>query len=258
MKYLVPAVQRIPDKLERMQMAIEVAGYVGVDQANQGMVLDAFKKSVADRNERPMQQPAETLRPDEKGLVNVLLSDIEGRDVLLDELPKIEILQRLPSRRILQAMAAVHASGLPLAFDAVNGRLEESDQRLLAMAVLSADGEGHDFTLEYGIQCMDSLRRSDDLRQRQELKRRIKEAERTGNLAEALRLAQELQELERRGTAPLRVSLNKSGGCAVVYNDLDSSPTGSTGLQWRLKTNTTGCKSSYNWAKRRATSCTTR
>jgi uncharacterized membrane protein (DUF106 family) len=31
----------------------------------------------------------------------------------------------------------------------------------------------------------------------QELKKRIKEAERTGNLAEALRLAQELQELER-------------------------------------------------------------
>jgi DNA primase len=74
LKYLVPAVQRIPDKLERMQIAIEVAGYVGVDQANQGMVLDAFKKSVADRNERPMQQPMEAVRPGEKGLLNVLLS----------------------------------------------------------------------------------------------------------------------------------------------------------------------------------------
>jgi len=198
LKYLVPAVQRIPDKLERMQVAIEVAGYVGVDQANQGTVLDAFKKSVADRNERPMQQPAETVRPDEKGLLSVLLSDIEGRDELLSQLPQIEILQRVSMRRIFQAIVALHAAGEPIAFDAVNSRLEEEDQSRLAIAVLSADGAGYDFTLEYGVQCLDSLRRSDGLLQRQEMKKRIKEAERAGNLAEALRLAGELQKAERR------------------------------------------------------------
>jgi hypothetical protein len=68
----------------------------------------------------------------------------------------------------------------------------------LAIAVLSADGAGYDFTLEYGVQCVDSLRRSDGLLQRQEMKKRIKEAERAGNLAEALRLAGELQKAERR------------------------------------------------------------
>ncbi len=31
-----------------------------------------------------------------------------------------------------------------------------------------------------------------------------------------------------------------------------------TGLQWRLKTNSKGCSGSYRWARRRATSCTTR
>ena len=198
LKYLVPAVQRIPDKLEQMQVAIEVAGYVGVDQANQGMVLDAFKKSVANRNDRPMQQPVELVRPDEKGLLNVLLSDIEGREALLGELPKIEVLQRLAARRVFQAILAVHAANAPLTFDAVNSRLEEPDQRLLAVAVLSAEGEGTDFTLEYGMQCLESLRRSDYRQRVRELKQRIKEAERTGNLAEALRLAQELQKLERR------------------------------------------------------------
>jgi DNA primase len=197
LKYLVPAVQRVPDRLEQMQIAIEVAGYVGVDQANQGMVLDAFKKSVANRNERPMQQPMESVRTDEKGLLNVLLSDIEGREALLNELPKIEVLQRLAARRIFQAIQAIHASGAPLDFDAVSSRVEEADQRLLAVTVLSAEGEGHDFTLEYGLQCLDSLRRSDRQQRVQELKRRIKEAERTGNLAEAMRLAQELQKLER-------------------------------------------------------------
>jgi DNA primase len=198
LKYLRPAVQRIPDKLERMQVAIEVAGYVGVDQANQGTVLDAFKKSVEDRNERPMQQPVETVRPDEKGLLNVLLSGIEGCDALLGELPKIEVLQRLAGRRIFQTVVAIHAAGAPLTFDAVNSRLEEPDQRLLAVTVLSAEGEAYDLTLEFGLQCLDSLRRSDYQQRVQELKRRIKETERSGNLAEALRMAQELQSMERR------------------------------------------------------------
>jgi len=198
LKYLVPAVQRIPDKLERMQVAIEVAGYVGVDQANQGMVLDAFKKSIADRNDRPMQPPVESLRPGEKGLLNVLLSDLEGREGLLEELPKIEIFERLPSRRIFQAILAIHGAGAPLTFAAVNSRLEEQDQRLLAATVVSAESEGQEFTLEYGVQCLNGLRRSDHQQRVQECKRRVKEAERAGNLAEALRCAQELQELERR------------------------------------------------------------
>ena len=197
LKYLVPAVQRIPDKWERMQIAIDVAGYVGVDQANQGMVLDAFKKSVADRKET-MRQPAEVVRADEEGLLHVLLSDIEGRDALVTELEKIEILQRVAMRRIFQAVLAVYAAGLPLTYDAVNSRLEDADQNLLAATLLSPDADKHDFTLEYAMQCVDSLRRSNDLQQRQEMKTRIKEAERTGNLAEALRLAGELQKSERR------------------------------------------------------------
>ena len=45
----------------------EVAGYIGVDQANQGTVLDAFMKSVTDRNERPMQKPAGSSAPMRRG-----------------------------------------------------------------------------------------------------------------------------------------------------------------------------------------------
>jgi hypothetical protein len=130
--------------------------------------------------------------------LNVLLSGIEGCDALLGELPKIEVLQRLAGRRIFQTVVAIHAAGAPLTFDAVNSRLEEPDQRLLAVTVLSAEGEAYDLTLEFGLQCLDSLRRSDYQQRVQELKRRIKETERSGNLAEALRMAQELQSMERR------------------------------------------------------------
>ena len=46
LKFLLPAVQRISDQLERMTIANDVAGYIGVDR---GMVLDSFKKAVAER-----------------------------------------------------------------------------------------------------------------------------------------------------------------------------------------------------------------
>jgi hypothetical protein len=167
-----------------------------VDQANQGMVLDAFKKSVADSKE-PMRQPVEQVRADEKGLLNVLLSETEGREALLDELDKLEILNRVATRKIFQAALAVRAAGLPLTYDSLNSRLEDNDQNLLAQVVMLADAEGQEFSPEFGAQCLESLRRSDTLYRRQELKSRIKEAEGSGNLTEALRLAQDLQRLER-------------------------------------------------------------
>ena len=133
LKYLVPAVQRIPDKLERMQMAIEVAGYVGVDQANQGMVLDAFKKSVADRNERPCSNRRKSVRPDEKGLLNVLLSDLEGREALLERTG--EHRESCSAWRCARGFFRRFWRFIPRAcrsrFDAVNSRLEEADQRLV-------------------------------------------------------------------------------------------------------------------------------
>jgi hypothetical protein len=48
---------------------------------------------------------------------------------------------------------------------------------------------------------MTSLRRSEDEHRRGEMKRRIKELERSGNWGEALRLTAELQDLERAARA---------------------------------------------------------
>ncbi len=50
LQYLLPAVQRISDRLERMAVANDVAGYIGVEQ---GMVLDTFLRSAAGRQAKP-------------------------------------------------------------------------------------------------------------------------------------------------------------------------------------------------------------
>ena len=198
LKSLLPAVERISDRLERMAIANAVAEYIGVDR---GMVLDSFRKAVVERKESRLERPKETMRADEKGLLNVLLSDAAGREDLIPELEEVEILDRIATARIYRAIMAAHASGASAAFDAISARLEPADQNLLAELALSEDADTHENTLEYGRQCLESLLRSDERDRRTQLKTRVKDAERTGNLAEALRLARELQEFERAGGA---------------------------------------------------------
>jgi DNA primase len=198
LKMLLPAVQRINDRVERMAVAENLAGYIGVDR---GVVLESFRKAAADRQDAPMARPKETLRADEKGLIHVLLSETEGRHGLIAELENALILDRLATRRIFQAIRAVNAGGESVTFAAVNARLEDNDQSLLAEVLLSEETNEEQMGLEYGRRCLESLLRSEEQMRRAELKALVKQAERSGNVREALRLAQELERLERGGGA---------------------------------------------------------
>ncbi|HEV3334259.1 MAG TPA: DNA primase [Bryobacteraceae bacterium] len=192
---LVPAVQRISDRVERMAVAENLAGYIGVER---GVVLESFRKTIGDRQEKTIERPKENIRADEKGLIHVLLSDIEGRSSILSELEKVEILARLPTTGIFQAICAVFASGSDVTFDVVNARLEESDRTLLAEVLFSEEVPGHEMNSEYGNRCLGTLRQSDEQARRSELKAQVKQAERAGDVREALRLTQELAQIERR------------------------------------------------------------
>jgi DNA primase len=194
LKFLMPAVQRISDRMERMVVAGELAGYIGVDR---GIVFESFKKAVAERQESKFERPRVVLRHDERMLLNAVLraaDDPEAAEALVGELKQMETIAALPSRHIFQAIFALHDSGGKVGFDAVHGRLEEADQELLAQAVLTEDSE---FSQEEVAAALISMRRSESERKRGDMKRRIKEFERAGNWQEAIRLAEELHRLER-------------------------------------------------------------
>ena len=197
LKALLPALQRVSDRLERMAIAENVAGYIGVER---GVVLETFRKAVADRQQKTIEPPHPTLRADEKGLLQVLLSGEHGSEDLIGGLETVHVLERVATRRIYQAIRALHAGGEEVTFDAVNARLEPGDQVLLAEALLSEEAEYHQRDTAYGRHCFESLRRSDEQLRREELKARVKQAERAGNLEEALRLAEELRQIERSKT----------------------------------------------------------
>ena len=195
LNYLLPKVQSIGDQLERMTIANDVAGYVGVDR---GMVLDHFRKAVSERSDKALERPRNPLRHDERLLLVALLTDPGVRAEMIGPLGSLQTIETLPSRRIFQAIFALEESGGRVGFDEVNGRLEEGDRDLLAQTVLNEDGE---VARDDVLAALESMRRSEQQNLRTRLKTRIGDAERAGHLEDALRLTVELQRLERGGAA---------------------------------------------------------
>ena len=191
LNFLLPKVQSITDQLERMTIAGDVAGYIGVEK---GMVLDHFRKAVSERSERAIERPKSPLRHDERWLLVALLTDPELRAEMIGPLRSLQTVEALPSRRIFQAIFALHEAGGRVGFDEVNGRLEEADQNLLAHAVLNEDGE---ISREDVMAALGTMQRSEQQDLRVRLKTRISESERAGRFDEAMRLIAELQGLER-------------------------------------------------------------
>jgi DNA primase len=193
-QFLLPAIRRLPDKIERMAIANDVAGYLGVDA---GLVLENFRKSAMDRRDRKVAPAPEPLRADEKILLNLLVSSSEARKELIARLEKLPAVERFATKRIFRALFALDASGEPVTYEQLHARLEEVDQNLLAAAVLQDETNEAVISLRQGVECMRSLERSGVQAQVAALKARVKEAERAGNLTEALRLAEVLHQLER-------------------------------------------------------------
>jgi len=191
LNFLLPKVQSITDQLERMTIANDVAGYIGVDR---GMVLDHFRKAVSERGEKTIERPKSPLRHDERMLLIALLADAALRANMIGTLRSLETIETLPSRRIFQAIFALDEAGGRVGFDEINGRLEEADQNLLAQTVLNDDSE---ISQDEVSAAMESMQRSERQHLRVRLKTRIGESERAGRLDEAMRLTVELQALER-------------------------------------------------------------
>jgi DNA primase len=191
LNFLLPKVQNITGQLERMTIANDVAGYIGVDR---GMVLDHFRKAVSERSEKAIERPKSPLRHDERMLLIALLTEAELRAEMIGPLRSLQTIDTLPSRRIFQAIFALEEAGGRVGFDEVNGRLEEADQHLLAQTVLNEDGE---ISREEVLAAVESMQRSEQQHLRVQLKTRIGESERAGRLDEAMRLTMELQGLER-------------------------------------------------------------
>jgi len=193
-KFLLPAVQKISDKLERAAVANDIAGYLGVDP---GLVLDQFKKAATERRgalpDTPPSRPRVEIPALERILVQALVSSDETRREILPRLPQ-PMTAHFTSREIFEALAQMGAG--PLSFGALDARLSEPGRALLH-EILTADEIGDDATcLAHAEACLRRLGEDYRRRQMDEIRFRVKSAERDGNIDEVVRWTGELMRLD--------------------------------------------------------------
>jgi DNA primase len=194
LEFLLPAIHRVSDKLERASIAEEVASYLQIER---GLVLDNFRKAAAERREKSMPAVKELPRPVERILLNALLASSEVRRAVLPRLKEMPAREQFVTHNIFQALFAIDESGAPFRFAELEARLGGADRDLLATLVFADKPEEDDYSLEQATECLRRLEQDNREAQRAILKVRIKEAERAGNMGEALRIAEELARLER-------------------------------------------------------------
>jgi DNA primase len=195
LKFLLPAVQRISDKLERATVANDLANYLGIET---GLVLEHFRKAATERREKTLPNAAAVeVRPVERILLNAALSGPEIRQSILPRLKRAPQLEQFRTVRIFQALIAMEESGAPFRVADLQARLPEADQDLFSALLFADKGDSDQAAGEDAEACLRELERSALEARRATLKARIKEAERAGILEEALRYAEELGRLER-------------------------------------------------------------
>ena len=189
-QFLMPAIQSLTDKLERVAVANDLAGYLGVET---GLVLEHFRKNAADRGSRVAVPPANLARKADRILIPLLLSDDAARHQLLEGLRGLSAIRLGTAAPLYEAILSMQEQTEAINFNSLHQRLNQAQQEILSTLVF--DAAASSVSLEDGLAAIAALEREDQETTRRELIARIRAAEREGNMTEALKLMSELSGL---------------------------------------------------------------
>lgn len=189
-QFLMPAVQALTDKLERVAVVNDLAGYLRIES---GLVLDHFRKLVSGRSQNAAPMRPERMRASDRILLSAIFSCPDIHEELFSYLKVLTSLKTGTAGKIYDAILSLHEAGSPVNYGAVHARLDESLQELLAAGILNDDCDPA--TPEEAMACLETLVERERETEKSAIKNRVKEAERAGDLHEALRLYQELDRL---------------------------------------------------------------
>jgi DNA primase len=198
-RFLLESVKKVNDKLERAAIANDLAGYLGVDA---GLVLDQFKKAATDRRgsgglpQKAAPKQEVTVAAIESILLNAMVASAEVRAEILPLLTP-ELIAEFATREIFETLRNLVESGTAATFSGLDARLSPALQTLLHRVIAADDIDDDAISLESARACMRKLESSAMRRHIDQLRGRIKSAERDGRMAEALELMAELGHLEK-------------------------------------------------------------
>lgn len=194
---LAPAIARIPDKLERLSIVNDLAGYLGVER---GAILEHMRKSAAGRRSEPKRDEMPSLSDTEASLLRGFVALPALAREMMPRFRTGKLLDTLRGRGAFETLFALIEKEVPLDYASLEARLDPADRELLAATFLSDKNHGasddSEFDAARAEACMSMLEAAARQRHREELRRRIRAEERSGNLVEALKLTRELMAME--------------------------------------------------------------
>ena len=129
--FLMPYVQRIPDRILRSEWATRIAQQLRIEEP---VLRESMRKAASERRSEVKARPelvGRVGKPAERRLVQMLIEAEEFRAQLAEEIRAEELHRGLESERILAALVEVCASGARPDAAELALSLEERDRRLL-------------------------------------------------------------------------------------------------------------------------------
>ncbi|HYZ86866.1 MAG TPA: toprim domain-containing protein, partial [Bryobacteraceae bacterium] len=194
-EFLMPAIRKVSDKIERATVVNEVAEYLGIDRS---LVVEELRKAAGRKpTSRPETPTTPVLSTRERELLACLLSSCAAREALLPRIQTATCIVRYSTYPILQAIVELHQVNPEFSHSDLEVRLADSSREVLTHLTFSSalddvDSEGLAERLDRQLAWEEYESYVSDLRSR------IRQAERQNNLSEALRLTEEYNALKSR------------------------------------------------------------
>src|SRR5437899_3709022 len=150
--YLLPYVQKIPNRLLRSEWATRISQQLRVEEP---VLREALRKAASERRSEVQTRPelvGRPARPAERRLIR-MLAEAEGfRVQLAQRLQETSLYHGLETERIFAALIVANLSGDPLDVNALAALLEERERRLLFEILFETPGEPSGGEAERGLQ----------------------------------------------------------------------------------------------------------
>jgi DNA primase len=190
--FLLPYVQKIPNRILRSEWATRIAQQLRLDEP---VLRAALSKAASERRSEVKTQPelvGRAAKPVERRLIR-MLAEAEGfRHELAQRLQNARLYHGLETERIFAALVVASLAGQPLQATEVAAVLEERDRRLLFEILFEETNEP---TWEEALSCIEALQNRQAEQELAEVQRSI---EASPSAPEMRGLLEKKQELMRR------------------------------------------------------------
>jgi DNA primase len=190
--FLLPYVQKIPNRILRSEWASRIAQHLRLDEP---VLRAALSKAAADRRSEVKTQPeliGRAAKPVERRLIRMLVEAQGFRLELAKQLENARLYHGLETEKIFAALVIASLSGQPVEAAAVGALLEDRDRRLLFEILFE---EANDPTWEEAMSCIEALQHRQAERELADVQRSI---EANPPAPEMRGLLEKKQELMRR------------------------------------------------------------